>query len=125
MSTINFIGSDQNSAHPLLDDRWIARSAITQGSCVFIAREHRVSGSGVTLLAGAVGKGWLGAPFKALAQSVKTRSAQRAQALWGPGPRWGPGAKPPMGVQGQSPLMLLRFSMQKQNFNAKLYVRYM
>ena len=35
MSRRNFIGSDQNSAHPLLDDRWIARSAITRGSCIF------------------------------------------------------------------------------------------
>ena len=71
----------------------------------------------------------IGAPFKALAQNVKTRRAQRAQALWGPGPRWGPGTKPPMGVQGRSPLMLLRFSMQKQNFNVKyictIHVAYM
>ena len=43
MSTRNFIGSGQNSTHPLLDDRWIARSAITRDSCVFNAREHRVS----------------------------------------------------------------------------------
>ena len=43
MSTRNFIGSGQNSTHPLLDDRWIARSAITQGSCVLSMREHLVS----------------------------------------------------------------------------------
>ena len=43
MSTRNFIGSGQNSAHPLLDDRWIARSAITRGSCVLNAREHAYS----------------------------------------------------------------------------------
>ena len=43
MSTRNFIGSGQNSAHPLLGDRWIARSAITQGSCVFNAYVHHIS----------------------------------------------------------------------------------
>ena len=43
MSTRNFIGFGQSSAHPLQDDRWIARSAITRGSCVFNAREHCVS----------------------------------------------------------------------------------
>ena len=37
MSTINFIGSGQN--HPLLDDRWIARSANYAGNCVFNSRE--------------------------------------------------------------------------------------
>ena len=33
MSTRNFIDSGQNSAHPLLYDRWIARSAITYLRC--------------------------------------------------------------------------------------------
>ena len=35
MSTRNFIGSGQSTAYPLLDNRWIACSAITQVSCVF------------------------------------------------------------------------------------------
>ena len=42
MSTKNFIGSCQNSTHSLLDDRLKARSAMTQGSCVFNSRAHRV-----------------------------------------------------------------------------------
>ena len=43
MSRRNLIGSGQNSANPLLDDRWIAaRSAITRGSWVFSACEHCV-----------------------------------------------------------------------------------
>ena len=43
MSITNLIDFGQNSSPPLLDDRWIARSAITLDSCVFNAREHRVS----------------------------------------------------------------------------------
>ena len=43
VSTRSFIGSDQNSAHPLLITWWIARSTFTRGSYVFNAREHRVS----------------------------------------------------------------------------------
>ena len=42
MLTRNFISSGQNSAHPLLDDRWIVRSAITRDSCVFNTREYRI-----------------------------------------------------------------------------------
>ena len=41
ISTRNFIGSGQFSTHPLLDDRRIARSAITRFSGVFKARVHR------------------------------------------------------------------------------------
>ena len=40
MSTRNLIGYGQNSVHPLLDDRWIAYSPITWGSCIFKVREH-------------------------------------------------------------------------------------
>ena len=43
MSSRNFIGSNQSSTHPLLDDGWIAHSAITQGSCVFNGHVHRIS----------------------------------------------------------------------------------
>ena len=43
MSTRKLIGYGQNSAHPLLDDKWIACSALTQGSYVFNMCEHRVS----------------------------------------------------------------------------------
>ena len=42
MSRRNFIGSGQNSAHPLLDNRWIARSAITQGSLMCVNAVYSV-----------------------------------------------------------------------------------
>ena len=43
VSTGNFAGSGPNSTHPLPDDRWIARLAITRNSCVFNSRKHRIS----------------------------------------------------------------------------------
>ena len=54
MLTKNFIGFGQNSAHPLLYDRWIARSTITLGSCILsginMINRREDTASGVSLL---------------------------------------------------------------------------
>ena len=42
LSTTNFIGFNQNATHLLPDHRWIACSAVTRGSCVFNACDHRI-----------------------------------------------------------------------------------
>ena len=44
MSIRNLIGSGLNSAHPSLDERWIARSAIMRGRYVFNVHVYCLSG---------------------------------------------------------------------------------
>ena len=41
MSTRNFIGSDQNSAHPSLDDRWITHIQQSRRVVAYLTRMHR------------------------------------------------------------------------------------
>ena len=66
-----------------------------------------------------VGKGWLGAPFKALAQSVKTRRASVGSP--GKATDGGPGANP---ADALTFFFFFFFLLQKQNFDANLYIAY-
>ena len=80
----------------------------------------RCNVSGVTLLEGARGKGWLGAPLIRSA-CAKCKTSKRALAAWGPGTR----LRAPVGSRGRSPRKLLCISMWIQHFQRKLraYIR--